>query len=106
MSAADGAEVKLFQVAETLPVDVLEKMHAKDATKAFAHVPAMMDRDNRALTNWQSHDSKGSMSPKLPKSWLDKPRDKFTNGGGQHVANAHTATDHIRFQLARCERVQ
>lgn len=39
--AVDGAEVKLFQVAETLPSDVLEKMHAKDAKKAFAHVPVI-----------------------------------------------------------------
>ena len=34
-----GAEVGVFQVAETLPADVLEKMHATEAKKAFAHVP-------------------------------------------------------------------
>jgi NAD(P)H dehydrogenase (quinone) len=34
-----GAEVELTQVAETLPKDVLEKMGAVDAKKAFAHVP-------------------------------------------------------------------
>jgi len=34
-----GAEVELFQVAETLPAEVLEKMGATAARKAFAHVP-------------------------------------------------------------------
>ncbi|MES2791542.1 MAG: NAD(P)H:quinone oxidoreductase [Planctomycetota bacterium] len=34
-----GAEVELLQVAETLPADVLEKMGATDAKKAFAHIP-------------------------------------------------------------------
>jgi len=34
-----GTEVELFQVAETLPAEVLEKMHAVDARKAFAAVP-------------------------------------------------------------------
>jgi NAD(P)H dehydrogenase (quinone) len=34
-----GAQVELLQVAETLPVEVLAKMGAVDAKKAFAHVP-------------------------------------------------------------------
>jgi len=34
-----GADVEVFQVAETLPADVLAKMGATDAKKAFAHVP-------------------------------------------------------------------
>lgn len=34
-----GAQVELFQVAETLPQAVLEKMGAVEAKKAFAHVP-------------------------------------------------------------------
>jgi NAD(P)H dehydrogenase (quinone) len=34
-----GAQVELLQVAETLPNDVLAKMGAVDAKKAFAHVP-------------------------------------------------------------------
>ena len=34
-----GAEVELLQVAETLPLEVLEKMGAVEAKKAFAHVP-------------------------------------------------------------------
>jgi NAD(P)H dehydrogenase (quinone) len=36
-----GAEVSLFQVAELLPDEVLEKMHAKQARQAFAHVPVI-----------------------------------------------------------------
>jgi NAD(P)H dehydrogenase (quinone) len=34
-----GASVELFQVAETLPNEVLEKMGAVDGKKSFAHVP-------------------------------------------------------------------
>lgn len=39
--SVDGAEVSLFQVAETLPDEVLEKMGAKAAREAFAHVPTI-----------------------------------------------------------------
>lgn len=34
-----GAQAELFQVKETLPDEVLEKMGAKEAKKAFAHIP-------------------------------------------------------------------
>ena len=34
-----GTDVQIFQVAETLPTAVLEKMGAVEAKKAFAHVP-------------------------------------------------------------------
>lgn len=34
-----GAEVQVYQVAETLPQDVLAKMGATEAKKAFAHIP-------------------------------------------------------------------
>jgi NAD(P)H dehydrogenase (quinone) len=34
-----GAEVELSQVAETLPTEVLQKMGAIEAKKAFAHIP-------------------------------------------------------------------
>src|SRR4051812_2478530 len=34
-----GAQVELLQVPETLPADVIAKMGATDAKKAFAHVP-------------------------------------------------------------------
>jgi len=38
-SEVDGAEVSLFQVAETLPQEILEKMGAVETKKVFAHVP-------------------------------------------------------------------
>lgn len=34
-----GAEVELLQVPETLPAEIVEKMGATQAKKAFAHVP-------------------------------------------------------------------
>lgn len=34
-----GAEVEVLRVAETLPADVVQKMGAIEAQKAFAHVP-------------------------------------------------------------------
>lgn len=34
-----GADVQVFQVAETLPDEVLQKMGAAEARKAFAHIP-------------------------------------------------------------------
>ncbi|QGJ70351.1 p-benzoquinone reductase [Planctomycetales bacterium 10988] len=40
-NSVDGAEVSLFQVAETLPEEVLEKMGAKEARQAFSHVPVI-----------------------------------------------------------------
>jgi NAD(P)H dehydrogenase (quinone) len=33
------AEVKILQVAETLPMEILEKMGAIEAKKAFSHIP-------------------------------------------------------------------
>ncbi len=36
----EGAEVELRRVPETLPQEVLEKMGAVEAQKAFAHIPA------------------------------------------------------------------
>lgn len=43
-----GADVKLLRVKETLPDDVLAKMGALDAQKAFAHVPIA---DPKSLPN-------------------------------------------------------
>lgn len=37
--SVSGADVQLFQVAETLPKEVLEKMGAVQAKQAFAHIP-------------------------------------------------------------------
>lgn len=38
--SVEGAEVRVLRVPETLPAEVLEKMGAVEAQKAFAHVPA------------------------------------------------------------------
>ena len=35
----EGVEAEVFQVAETLPAEVLQKMGAVEARKAFGHVP-------------------------------------------------------------------
>ncbi len=35
----EDAKVRLFQVPETLPDEVIEKMNAVEARKAFAHIP-------------------------------------------------------------------
>jgi NAD(P)H dehydrogenase (quinone) len=43
--SVEGAEVKLFRVAETLPVEVLEKMHAVEGVKSFAHLPVVTPAD-------------------------------------------------------------
>ncbi|MFN7926022.1 MAG: NAD(P)H:quinone oxidoreductase [Bryobacteraceae bacterium] len=37
----EGAEVSLFQVAELMPDDVLERIGAKAARAAFAHIPVI-----------------------------------------------------------------
>ncbi|HIH75294.1 MAG TPA: NAD(P)H:quinone oxidoreductase type IV [Methanosarcina sp.] len=37
----EGAEVGIYQVPETLPQDVLEKMGAIEAKKLFAHIPVV-----------------------------------------------------------------
>jgi len=45
----DGADVNVFQVAETLPDDVLAKMGALESKKTFAHIPvATMDNLSEA----------------------------------------------------------
>jgi NAD(P)H:quinone oxidoreductase type IV len=40
----DGADVSLFQVEETLPDEVLEKMGAKTARQTFAHIPTIQPK--------------------------------------------------------------
>ena len=42
--AVAGSDVQVLQVAETLPADVLEKMGATEARKAFAHIPVANPR--------------------------------------------------------------
>lgn len=42
--SVDGADVSLFQVEETLSDAVLEKMGAKSARQAFAHIPTIQPK--------------------------------------------------------------
>lgn len=37
----EGAEIKIYQVPETLPDEVIEKMGAIETKKLFAHIPVM-----------------------------------------------------------------
>ena len=37
----EGAEVQIYQVPETLPPDVIEKMGATETKKLFAHIPVL-----------------------------------------------------------------
>lgn len=43
-----GAETKILRVQETLPADVLGKMHATESVKAFAHLPVATADDLKA----------------------------------------------------------
>ncbi|MBN2495592.1 MAG: NAD(P)H:quinone oxidoreductase [Deltaproteobacteria bacterium] len=43
--SVDGAEVKLFQVAELIPDEVLGKIGAKAARETFSHVPVISPED-------------------------------------------------------------
>lgn len=47
-SGVEGAEVKVLQVQETLSDEVLTKMNAVEAKKAFAHVPTATVEDLEA----------------------------------------------------------
>jgi NAD(P)H dehydrogenase (quinone) len=42
--SVDGADVSLFQVEETLPDEVLQKMGAKAARQTFAHIPTIQPK--------------------------------------------------------------
>lgn len=93
-----GAEVKLFQVAETLPGDVLEKMHAKDAKKAFAHVP-IIDAKQLAEADaiiFGTPTRFGNMAAQM-RAFLDSTGGLWKNGdlvGKVGSVFASTATQH------------
>ncbi len=79
---AAGAEVQVLQVAETLPDDVLAKMHAADAKKAFAHVPLA---DPRKL---QDADAIVIGAPTRYGSFPAQMRAFLDNTAGQWVSGA------------------
>ncbi|QDU21201.1 NAD(P)H:quinone oxidoreductase [Urbifossiella limnaea] len=79
---AAGADVQLLRVAETLPDDVLAKMGAADAQKAFAHVPLA---DPRKL---QEADAIVLGAPTRFGSVPAQMRGFLDNTGGQWVSGA------------------
>ena len=79
---AAGAEVQVLQVAETLPDDVLAKMHATDAKKAFAHVPLA---DPRRL---QEADAIVIGAPTRCGAFPAQMRASLDNTAGQWVSGA------------------
>lgn len=79
---AAGADAQVLQVAETLPDDVLAKMGAADARKAFAHVPLA---DPRQL---QQADAIVLGAPTRYGSFPAQMRAFLDNTGGQWVSGA------------------
>ena len=77
-----GADVELLQVAETLPDEVLAKMGAAEAKKAFAHVPVA---DPRRL---QEADAIVLGCPTRYGSAPAQMRAFLDNTGGQWVSGA------------------
>lgn len=77
-----GTEVEVLRVAETLPPEVLEKMGATDAQKAFAHVPvADPGRLQEADAIVLGCPTRYGSAPAQMRAFLD-------NTGGQWVSGA------------------
>ncbi len=96
--SVEGSDVKLFQVAETLSDDVLEKMHAKEARQAFAHVPII---DTKQLAEadaviFGTPTRFGNMAAQM-RAFLDSTGGLWKNGdlvGKVGSVFASTATQH------------
>ena len=102
----EGAEVSLYQVAELVPEDILIKSGAKEARKAFAHIPiAVPDRmaDADAVI-FGSPTRYGNMCSQM-RNFLDqtgplwvkggligKPGSVFTSSNTQHGGQETTIT--------------
>jgi NAD(P)H dehydrogenase (quinone) len=108
-----GAEVDLKRVPETLPTEVLEKMHAVEAQKAFAHVPIADPKDlgSYDLILLGSPTRFGNMAAQM-KSFLDatgglwmqgslvgKVGGAFTSTASQHGGNETTQLSFATFFL-------
>ncbi len=94
----EGAEVDIHRIAETLPEEVLEKMGAIEAQKAFAHVPVANPKD---FANYDAVIIGGPTRFGLPsaqvKTYLDALGQIWSsNGAVGKVASAwvSTATQH------------
>ena len=89
-----GADVELLRVAETLPADVLAKMGAIDAPKAFAHVPlADPRRLNEADAVILGAPTRYGAVPAQMRAFLDNTGGHWTSGAliGK-VGSAFTST--------------
>ena len=109
-----GAEIKIRQVPETLTNDILGKMHALEAKKAFEHVPlCTMDDLKEADGIIFGTPTRFGMMCAQMKNFLDatgqlwmkgsligKAGSVFTSTGGQHggqettITNFHTVLLH------------
>ena len=77
-----GADVRLLQVAETLPEAVLEKMGAVEAKKAFAHVPLA---DPISLpTRMRSFSAPGRATAAPPRRCNPSSTRRDSSGRGAH----------------------
>jgi NAD(P)H dehydrogenase (quinone) len=94
----EGAEVSLFQVPETVPDAILEKMGATAAKKAFAHVP-VADPDRLAEADaviFGTPTRFGNMTGQM-RNFLDRTSNLWAKGaliGKVGSVFASTATQH------------
>lgn len=114
-----GAEVKLLQVKETLSDDIIAKMGATEAKKAFAHIPeATLDNLSEAdAVIFGTPTRYGNMSAEM-KTFIDstgqlwmkdalvgKVASVFTSTGTQHggqestILSFHIPLFHLGFML-------
>ncbi len=114
-----GAEVKLLQVKETLSGDIIAKMGATEAKKAFAHIPeATLDNLSEAdAVIFGTPTRYGNMSAQM-KTFIDstgqlwmkdvlvgKVASVFTSTGTQHggqestILSFHIPLFHLGFML-------
>ncbi len=76
-----GAEVKIYQVEELLPPNIIEAMHATEAKKAFAHVPvATLDNLSEADGIIFGTPTRFGMMSAQMKEFLDSTGPLFAKG--------------------------
>jgi len=108
-----GTEVELLQVAETLPAEVIAKMGATEAKKAFAHIPVAKPSDladadgllfgsgtrfGSASSQLQAFfDSTGGLWAKG--ALIGKPAGTFVSTGTQHGGQETTLVSMHTFLL-------
>ena len=76
-----GAEVSLYQVPETLPVEIVAKMGATEAKKSFAHVPvADMPQLAEADCNFFGTPTRFGMMAAQMRTFLDRTGGLWSKG--------------------------